>query len=287
VLQPLIWASFSDYGGRKPIYLVSLAGFIAANALLAALPANIAALFILRILQAIGASGVTSIGAGTVADITEPRSRASALSIFLLGPQVGPIIGPLIGGQLAESSTWRWIFGFLGKYSAERPMKPISCSVSSLMSSLAISCSMVYILIVLHLPETLRYLVGNGSVFAQTGWVVPLRFRQRQVVDEGRYPRAPRPSPKLYLKVLSYPPIFVVCVTGALLFAAFYAVLVTFPDVLKEVYGFSNAEVGYAYLAPGRCWSISVFVYHSITATDVEPARNRTCCWVSDWRKGV
>lgn len=126
MLQPLIWAAFSDYGGRKPIYLVSLAWFIAANVLLAALPADIGALFVLRIVQAAGASGVTSIGAGTVADITEPRSRASALSVFLLGPQVGPILGPLIGGQLADHSTWRWIFGFLGECSAERPMQPMS-----------------------------------------------------------------------------------------------------------------------------------------------------------------
>lgn len=110
----MIWAAGADFGGRKTIYLVSLAIFIIASLLLAVLPTNLAALFVLRILQAFGACGVTSIGAGTVADVTEPKHRASALSIFLLGPQIGPILGPVIGGALADAASWRWIFGFLG-----------------------------------------------------------------------------------------------------------------------------------------------------------------------------
>lgn len=85
-----------------------------ANILLATLPPNIGALFFLRILQAIGSCAVAAIGAGTVADVIEPRYRARAMSIFILGPNVGPILGPLIGGQFAVESRWRWIFGFLG-----------------------------------------------------------------------------------------------------------------------------------------------------------------------------
>lgn len=114
VPQPLLWAASADYGGRKTVYLVSLGIFLCANVLLATLPPNIGALFFLRILQAVGSCGVTSVGAGMVADITEPRRRASALSVFLLGPQIGPILGPLIGGQFATPARWRWIFGFLG-----------------------------------------------------------------------------------------------------------------------------------------------------------------------------
>lgn len=113
--QPLVWAAFADYGGRKTIYLISLAIFIAANICLAALPAHLASLFVFRVFQAIGSCGVTAVGAGSVADVIEPAKRASALSIFLLGPQVGPVLGPLIGGQFASESSWRWMFGFLGK----------------------------------------------------------------------------------------------------------------------------------------------------------------------------
>ena len=109
-------AAASDYGGRKFVYVVALGIFIAANVLLAALPPNIGALFVLRICQALGACVVTSIGAGTIADIVEPAKRASALSIFLLGAQLGPILGPPIGGQFASHALWRWTFGFLGEH---------------------------------------------------------------------------------------------------------------------------------------------------------------------------
>lgn len=95
--------------------MVSLLIYIAANIILAAVPANLAALFILRIVQGFGAGSVLSLGAGTVADITEPKVRASAMSIVLLGPQLGPVLGPLLGGAITGGASWRWTFGFLGK----------------------------------------------------------------------------------------------------------------------------------------------------------------------------
>lgn len=112
--KPLFWASQADYAGRKPLYIISLLVYIAANILLAALPANLAALFILRIVQGFGAASVLSLGAGTVADIIEPKKRASAMSMVLLGPQLGPVLGPLLGGALTGGANWRWTFWFLG-----------------------------------------------------------------------------------------------------------------------------------------------------------------------------
>jgi MFS family permease len=96
--------------------MVSLLIYIIANILLAAVPANLVALFILRIVQGFGAASVLSLGAGTVADMTEPKARASALSIVLLGPQMGPVLGPLLGGAITGSVSWRWTFGFLGMF---------------------------------------------------------------------------------------------------------------------------------------------------------------------------
>jgi MFS family permease len=44
-------ATMSDYGGRKLIYTTSLAVFLIANTLLAALPPTVGGLFTLRIFQ--------------------------------------------------------------------------------------------------------------------------------------------------------------------------------------------------------------------------------------------
>ncbi|KAL3475932.1 major facilitator superfamily domain-containing protein [Aspergillus californicus] len=227
-VSPVIGAATADYGGRKTVYITALASFLVANTLLASIPANIGALFVLRVFQAFGACIVTSIGAGTIADIFEPARRASALAIFLLGPQLGPILGPLIGGQFATESQWRWAFGFL-----------------------ALLCAPVYLLILFCLPETLRCLMGNGDMHAGRGWIMVPCFRQKPLVEEGRFPKPPRPSIKSYVQLLAYPSQLIVFVNGALSFGGLYLMYVTFPAVWGESFGFSNQEVGYAYLSPG------------------------------------
>ena len=65
-------------------------------------------------MQAFGAASVLPLGAGTVADLVEPKYRAAAMSIVLLGQQLGSVMGPLLGGDLIGATSWRWIFGFLG-----------------------------------------------------------------------------------------------------------------------------------------------------------------------------
>ncbi|KAL8926662.1 MAG: hypothetical protein Q9208_002736 [Pyrenodesmia sp. 3 TL-2023] len=227
-VAPLFWGSLADYGGRKPLYTVSLVIFIVANILLAALPANLAALFVLRIVQGFGAASVLSLGAGTVADVTEPKNRASAMSIVLLGPQLGPVLGPLLGGAITGSASWRWTFGFL-----------------------AITCSAVYVLLQFCLPETLRSIVGNGSLYSETSLVIKPLSRQPPVVDPAKFPRPPPPTLLGLIKLLRYPPIVIVSLNNAMLFAAYYAINVTIPTYLEDDYGFTTTQVGVAYLAPG------------------------------------
>ncbi|KAK7514519.1 major facilitator superfamily domain-containing protein [Phyllosticta citriasiana] len=229
-VSPLAWGAFADHKGRRPVYLVSLAIFIVANVILAAVPANIGALFVLRIFQAMGSSAVASVGAGTVADIVEPSKRASALSIFFLGPQLGPVLGPLIGGQFAAPERWRWSFGFL-----------------------AIGTSIVYVLIVVCLPETLRALVGNGqgSVANTAGrWKKIPPFIQPPTVDPS-VKRPQKPSLKLSFTLLCYVPNLIITCSGAIQFAALYCILVSFTRMWKTLYGYTEAEAGYAYLCPG------------------------------------
>ena len=66
---PLFWSAFADWKGRRPLYVISLAIYLVANILMAALPANFGALVFLRLMQAFGCSSVISLGAGTIADV--------------------------------------------------------------------------------------------------------------------------------------------------------------------------------------------------------------------------
>jgi MFS family permease len=207
--------------------MVGLGSFLIANTLLATLPAHIALLYILRIFQAFGSCIVFSVGAGTVADITEPASRASALAWFLMGPQLGPILGPLIGGQFATETRWRWVFAFL--------------SLTSLP---------VYLAIVFCMPETLRSLVGNGAALAKQPWVSIPKIRTKPCTD-ANVPKAPRPSFRKFMHLLKYPPHLIVCFNGAFQFAGLYGMYISFPTIWQEGYNWTTAEVGYGFLCPG------------------------------------
>ena len=116
----------------------------------------------------------------------------------------------------------------------------------------AIACSVVYLVLVFCLPETLRSIVGNGAFYANSRWIIVPKWRQSPVVDSKRFPQARRPTLIGLLKLLQYPPIVIVSLNNALLFAAYYAVNVTLPTYLESFYGFTTTEVGLAYLAPGK-----------------------------------
>lgn len=252
--KPLFGAVASDVGGRKLVYMVGLGSFLVANVLLATLPAHIALLFVLRIFQAFGSCIVFSVGAGTVADITEPANRASALAWFLMGPQLGPILGPLLGGLFADPSRWRWVFGFL-----------------------ALICLPVYCAIVFCMPETLRSLVGNGAALAQQPWLSIPKLRTQAWTDN-RGPKVPRPSLRKFVELLKYPPHLIVSFNGAFQFAGLYAMYISFPSVLKETYKWSTAQVSYAYLAPG----ITMFIASIVVGRGSDWLRRRAIAKSSD-----
>ena len=225
-LAPLIWAPWADFGGRKALYIESLFFFILANILLASLPPNIGGLYFLRIVQAFGASSVVSVGAGVIVDIIEGENRGKAISYFMLGPQLGPILGPILS-SIASDGSWRWIFGFQ-----------------------AILGCFVYLMILFLLPETLRYLVGNGSYY-KNRWIVMPKLRQKRIVQDKRFPKPPKPTLKNFYFMLKYKPVLLCSINSGLLFGAFYGMSVTFSRVLDELYHFSNIEKSISYICPG------------------------------------
>ncbi|CAK9437262.1 uncharacterized protein LODBEIA_P16400 [Lodderomyces beijingensis] len=219
---PLIWASWADYGGRKFLYILPLSFFIIANVLLASVPANLVSLYILRVVQAFGASSVMSVGAGIISDIIEPKHRGKAISVFMWGPQLGPVLGPVL--SLIAIGDWRWVFGFL-----------------------ALLGFVVYLMILFLLPETLRFLVGDGSCLGKGYFVQP---RIQEKVVEG-YSRPPKPSLVGYWELLKYPPVLLCSINSGILFATFYGVMVTFASVLQDQYHFTDVGTCLSYLCPG------------------------------------
>jgi len=101
----VIWGSFSDKYGRKPILLIcqfgTLAGFI-----IMAFSTNLAMLFVSRIVDGIF-GGNYPIAKAVVGDIVPPDKRSKEMSNIGVAWTVGNLIGPGIGGLLSG-------FGILG-----------------------------------------------------------------------------------------------------------------------------------------------------------------------------
>ncbi|KAF2683159.1 MFS general substrate transporter [Lentithecium fluviatile CBS 122367] len=112
---PLWWSSFSETMGRRTIYLISFALFTV-FAILSAVSPNIAMLVVMRTFSGGAAASVQAVGAGSVADMWEPKERGKAMGLFYLGPLCGPLFAPIFGGILGKTLGWRSTQWFLVIY---------------------------------------------------------------------------------------------------------------------------------------------------------------------------
>ncbi len=98
-----------DKLGKKNIYNAGFVIFTIASALCGIAP-NLATLVTFRILQAIGAAMMTSLGMALVTESFPPNQRGKALGITGSIVSVGIIAGPAIGGFMVEHFNWRSLF---------------------------------------------------------------------------------------------------------------------------------------------------------------------------------
>ena len=112
---PLWWSSFSERLGRRTIYITSFVCFVIFG-ILSAISTSISMLIVFRVLSGGAAAAVQAVGAGTIADVWEPKERGRAMSIFYLGPLCGPLLAPIIGGALGAGLGWRSTQWFLVIY---------------------------------------------------------------------------------------------------------------------------------------------------------------------------
>lgn len=110
----MLWATYSSYYGRKPIYLTSMA-FEAVGSLGVALSKNVPQLLAWRVMQAFGASSGLSVGVGVIGDIYKLEERGTASGVFFAAVLLGAALAPLIGGVMAHYYSWRGIqYGLCG-----------------------------------------------------------------------------------------------------------------------------------------------------------------------------
>ncbi|OQE10357.1 hypothetical protein PENVUL_c004G07436 [Penicillium vulpinum] len=219
---PMWWSALSEKHGRRTIYLLSFSLFLIFSCI-SAVSVNITMLIIFRVLSGGAAASVQSVGAGTVADIWDPKVRGKAMGVFQLGPLCGPGLAPVIGGALAQGFGWRSTLWFLTVFGG-----------------------VMLILIFLCLPETIPKREPKPQTEEQKNASIAVKIFMAIF------------GPFKALALLRFQPVIVVIWSGIIAFFAMYIMNVSIQAVFDQPpYNFTVLEVGLVYLAPTIGYAIS------------------------------
>lgn len=229
---PLWWSSFSETLGRRSIYLVSFAlnaVFTAASGV----SGTIGQLIVFRILAGGAAASVQAVGAGTIADIWEPRERGRAMGIFYLGPLTGPLLAPIIGGGLTAGFGWRSTMYFLAVYGA-----------------------LIFLLVLFGVPETLprRAPQEPADTTPDTADRVlsrasTRRSAARRTKSAGLWAKRVFLDPLSILKLLRFPAVALTVSYAAITFGALFVLNICIESAFAAPpYSFPPLIVGLLYL---------------------------------------
>ncbi|KAK3308366.1 major facilitator superfamily domain-containing protein [Chaetomium strumarium] len=234
-LAPSFTGSLSDNIGRRPVYFLCFAVYIAANIGLA-LQHSFAALVVLRCVQSSGSSGTVALANAVVSDIATAAERGVYIGYASLGGVLGMALGPILGGVLINFLGWRAIFWFL------------------------VICAGVALLILgLFLPETGRSIVHNGSVrpprWNLSLWdLLPTAKRRRATFKRPGPVDGPKRgfiNPISTLRICKDKEAFIVLLANGIAFAGYYAIAGAIPSQFAEIYHFNDLEIGLSFLPIG------------------------------------
>ncbi|KAI9726106.1 MAG: hypothetical protein M1834_009422 [Cirrosporium novae-zelandiae] len=231
-VSPMLWGPLSDRFGRRPIFIICFIILVGSCVGLALTPTDAYwLLLLLRCIQAGGCASTIALGAGVVGDISTPAERGGFFGTFNLGPMLAPCIGPAIGGALAEHLGWRSIFWFL-----------------VILAALCVG------LVILFLPETMRSLVGNGSIKPPSKIyypIIPLVGRGKVTETAAPTNVGSRPSTNPFI-LLTYPDIIVTLLFTGVVYAVNYTITATISSSFAKAYPYlSSTDLGLCYLSSG------------------------------------
>lgn len=226
---PLFIAPLSERFGRYPVINGANALFIAFTALTALSP-DTATIIVARALTGLA---VTSnvLAPAIVGDMFPSEQRGAAMSLIQLAPLTGGAIGPAIAGAIAESAGWR------------------ECVWMAV--ALAVACEIVFLIlfretykvpILRRKAARRRRETGNSAlrtVFdsrdGNQSWALIWESVMRPTIAL---------KSSFVLQILAF--------YGSFLFTYFYIMSTTLPGILQDIYHFTPAATGIAFITFSR-----------------------------------
>ena len=186
-------------------------------------------LVILRALQSVGSSSTIAIGAGVIGDLCTREERGGYMGIFQAGLIAPLAIGPILGGALAERLGWRSIFWFLTIYGA-----------------------VILILVVIFLPETLRILVGNGSI-PPRGYAKNVLQLIKPKKGPITLPITPKNRIDIFasLRILVKKNVTLLVIFLSLYYTAWQMTVTAMSSLFQQIYHIDELFIGLTYIANG------------------------------------
>ena len=235
-LAPSIWGAVADVHGRRVTYICTFCVFIGACIGLAE-TRHFYQLVILRCLQSAGSASTIAIGAGVIGDITRREERGGYMGIYQAGLLAPLTIGPVLGGIFAQTLGWRAIFWFL-----------------------TIFAGSFLLVLVIVLPETLRSMVGNGSLPVMglsnslLSYLQRRRHRNDIIPSSEASPQINKRSPVNILGALQI--IFGFEVTFIIIFLSisyttWQMEITAMSTLFSRTYGLTEIQIGLTFLANG------------------------------------
>ena len=105
----IVFGTVSDKFGRKPVLLLCMGLFTVGSAL-CAFASTLPMLIAFRMVEALGAGGVSAVSMALLKDVFAPGPRERFLVFMTVIQVIGPVVSPIIGAWIVTFSVWNTVF---------------------------------------------------------------------------------------------------------------------------------------------------------------------------------
>ncbi|CAK7914189.1 major facilitator superfamily multidrug transporter Nag4p [[Candida] anglica] len=201
---------------------------------------NTAQMMVCRFIGGIFGSCPLNVGAGVLSDLFDAQHRNMALASFSLAPLLGPTIAPLIAGFIVDNTNWRWVLYVLCIFNGTVAL------IGSVFFKETYSPRLLRLK-----AKKLRKETGNANLHTI------YEIADGETTMGKLYLSVSRPVVLLF----THPMIIGLGAYMAFTYGFMYLMIISFPQVFQQQYGFSKSTTGLMYIPMGMGFLIGVLFW--------------------------